>query len=198
LVLVDIQNTIVAKNKGGAAVSCGDGAPAPVFTCGDIFGNDGGDWVGCIQDQLGVNGNINLDPLFCRPDRGEFALSSRSPCLPTNNSCEVLIGAYGEGCSGRKTGPVSVATGAEAVDFSATPNPFNPATRISYTLSTQAFVRLAVYDVAGRLIEKLVSQTQTAGLHVLDWNTENLPSGIYFGRLEAGSVVETRKLILLK
>jgi hypothetical protein len=80
----------------------------------------------------------------------------------------------------------------------AVPNPFNPATRISYYLPQDEYVVLSVYDVAGRLIKHLVSETQTAGEHVVDWNAGDLPSGIYFCRLEADGAVQTRKLMLLK
>jgi hypothetical protein len=69
---------------------------------------------------------------------------------------------------------------------------------MSYTLSTEGFVRLSVYDVGGRLVEKLVDGVQPAGEHVVEWDARNLPSGIYFSRLEAAGVVETRKLVLVK
>lgn len=78
------------------------------FTCTDIFGNEGGDWVGGIANQLGVNGNISEVPLFCDPDMSDFHLRSDSPCAPENNDCGVLMGAWPVGCS----------TSAEAVTWS--------------------------------------------------------------------------------
>ena len=68
-------------------------------SCTNIFGNVGGDWVNCITDQLDINGNISLDPLFCDPDMDDYHLRSDSPCAPDNNDCGVLMGAWPVGCS---------------------------------------------------------------------------------------------------
>jgi hypothetical protein len=78
------------------------------------------------------------------------------------------------------------------------PNPFNPATRIGYYIPTDANVSVAIYNVSGRLIERLVNERQTAGDHTIEWNASQESSGIYFCRFESNGVVETRKLILLK
>ncbi|MEJ2721663.1 MAG: T9SS type A sorting domain-containing protein [bacterium] len=80
----------------------------------------------------------------------------------------------------------------------AVPNPFNPVTRIPYHLGESGHVRLAVYDVAGRLVTELVSERQTAGDHSVEWRAENLPSGTYFYTIEMNGVRDARKLILLK
>jgi fibro-slime domain-containing protein len=81
---------------------------------------------------------------------------------------------------------------------SAYPNPFNPVTRISYVLPEDAHVVLAVYDVQGRLVERLVSGVISAGEHIVEWDAKQSPSGIYFFRLEVGDYAENRKVILLK
>lgn len=57
---------------------------------------------------------------------------------------------------------------------------------------------LKVYDVLGREVKTLVNERQTAGLHSVTFNAEDLPSGVYFYRLTAGSFVDTKKLLLLK
>jgi hypothetical protein len=65
-----------------------------------VYGNAGGDWVGCIEDQYGINGNISEDPLFCDPETGDFRLQEGSPCgpfSPPNEECD-LIGAWPVGC----------------------------------------------------------------------------------------------------
>ena len=78
------------------------------------------------------------------------------------------------------------------------PNPFNPSTRIQYAISSRQFVTLKVFDVLGTEIETLVNEEKSAGKYELNWNAANLPSGVYFYRLQAGSFVQTRKMILLK
>jgi len=78
------------------------------------------------------------------------------------------------------------------------PNPFNPSTVISYQTPTNAFVVLKVYDVLGREIKTLVDERQGAGNHSATFNAMNLPSGVYFYRLEAGPYRDSKKLLLLK
>jgi hypothetical protein len=78
------------------------------------------------------------------------------------------------------------------------PNPFNPSTVISYQIPTSAFVRLRVFDVLGNEVASLINKEQHAGYYNVTFNANNLTSGIYFYRLEAGNYSETKKLILIK
>jgi hypothetical protein len=78
------------------------------------------------------------------------------------------------------------------------PNPFNPATSIHFELTSPQFVELKIYDLVGREISTLVSGQLTAGTHVAVWNAERYASGVYYYRLQTGSTVQTRKLLLMK
>ena len=78
------------------------------------------------------------------------------------------------------------------------PNPFNPVTRISYNVPTTQHVRIAIYDVAGRLVEDLVNETKAAGEHVVEWDAGRLPSGVYFYRMQTGGQTLVRRATLLK
>jgi hypothetical protein len=82
------------------------------------------------------------------------------------------------------------------------PNPFNPSTKIQYTIGNAGLVSLKVYDVLGREVATLVNGRQEAGSYTVPFNTNKgtlgLSSGVYFYRLEAGSFVSTKKLILMK
>jgi hypothetical protein len=78
------------------------------------------------------------------------------------------------------------------------PNPFNPVTTISYGLSFPAEVELVVYNINGEKIATLVDSPQTAGLHNLQFDGSDLPGGIYFYRLTAGSVSLTNRMLLVK
>ena len=60
------------------------------------------------------------------------------------------------------------------------------------------WVILKVYDIVGREVKTLVNEKQNAGYKSVTWNATNVPSGVYFYRLTAGSFTETRKLLLLK
>jgi hypothetical protein len=83
------------------------------------------------------------------------------------------------------------------------PNPFNPATTISYSLPSAAHVTLDIYDVSGRRIARLVDDVQKGGRHTIDWrgldeNGNPAGSGTYIYRLEAGKEVISRKMVLLR
>jgi hypothetical protein len=97
---VEIRNTIISYTLGGAAVSVGDAYSIPEFHCCDIYGNIDGDWTGSIENQLGVNGNMCLDPLFCLDDNpGEpYTIASCSPCSGINHPDCGLVGAADVGC----------------------------------------------------------------------------------------------------
>jgi hypothetical protein len=78
------------------------------------------------------------------------------------------------------------------------PNPFNPVTEIGYTLQTDAHVKLSVYDISGRLVDRLVEEVQAAGEYSVVWDARGYASGAYFCRLEAGDQVRVQRLMLLK
>jgi predicted outer membrane repeat protein len=94
-----ISNTIIAFSPGSMGVFTEAGGAD--LSCTDIYGNEFGDWVGTIAGQLGINGNISADPLFCNWESGDFTLEESSPCAPENASPECgLIGALPVGCAG--------------------------------------------------------------------------------------------------
>jgi endoglucanase len=78
------------------------------------------------------------------------------------------------------------------------PNPFNPSTIIQYQLRSTSFVTLMVFDVLGRNVETLVHEHEDAGIHSVQFNASNLPSGMYYYRMEAGAYHDTKKLLLIK
>jgi len=78
------------------------------------------------------------------------------------------------------------------------PNPFNPTTTIVYGLREKTNVELKVFDVLGREVETIVNSEQDAGYYEIEFNASKLASGIYFYRLQAGSFVETKKMVLMK
>ena len=78
------------------------------------------------------------------------------------------------------------------------PNPFNPTTQIRYELPQQANVRLTVYDITGRQVATLVNETVQAGVHTVTFDAGSLSSGVYIYRLQAGNVLLSRKLTVIK
>lgn len=78
------------------------------------------------------------------------------------------------------------------------PNPFNPITKIKFTLPKDGFTKLAIYDLLGNEIKIIVSENRSAGQYEVLFNSENLPSGIYIYKLQQGNLTQAKKLILLK
>ncbi len=83
------------------------------------------------------------------------------------------------------------------------PNPFNPETHISYSLPENGEVRLNIYNMLGQRVKVLVDEYQHAGTQTVTWdgrneNGERVSSGIYFYKLQAGELVQTRKMTLMK
>ena len=90
-----LERCILAYNGAGAAVTS-DGATA-TFTCSNLYGNAGGNWVGGLEGQLGSAGNISQNPLFCDFANGIVTLRPTSPCGPGISGCG-LMGAWEVGC----------------------------------------------------------------------------------------------------
>jgi hypothetical protein len=78
------------------------------------------------------------------------------------------------------------------------PNPFNPTTNIQYAISSRQIVTLKVFDVLGKEIATLINEEKPAGSYEIDFNANDLPSGIYFYKLQANDFTQTKKMILLK
>lgn len=78
------------------------------------------------------------------------------------------------------------------------PNPFNPVTRIAYSVPSTQHVNISIYNVAGQLVESLVNGVQGKGDYVVEWDASSLPSGVYFYRLKTASETIVRRATLLK
>jgi len=78
------------------------------------------------------------------------------------------------------------------------PNPFNPSTNIKFRIPDFGFVSLKVYDVLGNEVATLVNEDKTAGSYEVKFDAAGLSSGIYFYKLQAGSLVDSKKMILLR
>jgi hypothetical protein len=78
------------------------------------------------------------------------------------------------------------------------PNPFNPATAISYQLPADSRISLSVYDVSGSLITTLVDGWRDAGLHEVAFDGTGLTSGVYIYRIETGDFTSVKKMVLMK
>jgi hypothetical protein len=78
------------------------------------------------------------------------------------------------------------------------PNPFNPSTEVSFSMPTDNHVRLSAYNVQGQEVDVIFEGAQSMGPHSYTWNASNLPSGVYYIRLQAGDMVTSQKALLVK
>ncbi|MEJ2615306.1 MAG: T9SS type A sorting domain-containing protein, partial [Ignavibacteriaceae bacterium] len=78
------------------------------------------------------------------------------------------------------------------------PNPFNPSTTISYSVPYTSYVVLKVYDILGKEVATLVNEEKSAGIYRINFTANNLSSGVYFYRIQAGNYSAVKKFVLLR
>lgn len=183
-----LERCLVTNNSGATLFSA-----APQISCSDLFGNSHGNWTGPWANQLGLNGNIEADPLYCDAANGNFGLQADSPCLPPASACGAM-GVWDGDCL---TNLPDIA-GPPAFAVEAWPNPFNPSTTLSFTLSEAAQVEVRLYNVMGQCVGTVCSGPRAAGAHSLRVDGSRLAGGIYLLKLEAGTHSVVKKLTLLK
>jgi len=180
-----IDRSIIAGSLSGPAVYVSSGGSVTLACC-DLWGNAGGDWIGVIAPQLGVNGNICEDPIFCFPDSEELSIEDDSPCAPftpPNPQCD-LIGAWPVGClvaaAPDREDPVppqdpGPKTAALSWRLTAVPNPFTQEVRLTLRGTRPGgFVSVRIFQPGGRLVREL-------------WNGWNSPESFSWdGSDEAG------------
>lgn len=145
----------------------------------------------------GAGSEVMIDTTFV-PPVGEYllVLVSGTSILPT------FLGAKKVTFNDIKIGDESVLPTSFELSQNF-PNPFNPSTKIDYTLARKSHVELEVYNVLGQRVKTLVDDVREAGVWRVTWDGDNdfgtqVASGMYFYKLTAGDFVQTRKMVLLK
>jgi hypothetical protein len=78
------------------------------------------------------------------------------------------------------------------------PNPFNPSTIIKFDVKEPAFVKIAVYDILGKELFVPVNEYLRGGTYEVSLQLSNLPSGLYYYKMSAGSFTDTKKMMMIK
>lgn len=200
---VAVENTIIAFGTEGEAIRCGTG-PA-VLSCTDIFGNAGGDWVGCIAEQLGINGCFSADPLFCNAAAGDYTLAEASPCTPAHSPAGCgLIGAHPVACV-TPIGVEEAAPPVAALSLTVDPNPITSDAVVEMA-GGRGVLRLSLHDVAGRLVARRDVRAESGAESRLRWRDlvgmRGLPAGVYFlqvaSREEGRAPLATTRVVVTK
>lgn len=121
--------------------------------------------------------------------RADYMMSTYRPLIGSARFASAAGSLGGVHASAAATG---------LVDFKATPNPFNPRTKIEFGMSGAGHASVRVFDVRGRLMAIVVDRDLAAGNHTFEFNGDRLSSGIYFMKLEADGQTQVRRLSLLK
>jgi len=86
----------------------------------------------------------------------------------------------------------------QSINLQSYPNPFKKSTTIKYTIPTNRFVELSIYNILGKKIKTLINKKQSKGIHEIHFNADNLIDGIYIFKLKTGKKQQTKKMILIK
>lgn len=210
---LQLRNNIICKNTGGTT-------PNIRLVSGAALSAE----YNLIEGGYSGTGNFDGNPMFL----SDFTLSPGSPCIdagdtsiiyndledsanpgfpkePSKGTLRNDAGAYGGPyiiTYSQIINPVEEETGAAIPEkfnlFGNYPNPFNPETVISYSLPRGEYVVLKIYNSLGEEVTTLVNELQNAGIHKIKFAAYELPSGIYFYRIQSGDFVQTKKMILMK
>jgi hypothetical protein len=211
-----LEDTIIAFTRA----PYGDWPYPPVRGSGDVtltgcdlYGNHWGDWIGELAGLQYRDGNFSADPCFCDTTALDWHLCADSWCAPENHpwGWDRLVGALEVGCAAcdcpqpvAAGGPPDLAGGRLAAHLEAvSPNPFNPRTEIVLRVVRSTRARIAVHDLAGKLVAILADETFAAGRHRLTWDARDragraVAAGIYVLRLEVAGGSTSRKIAVLK
>jgi hypothetical protein len=182
-----------------------------------IYGNTGGDFSGNVPAGLGIvaltnsNGdscdtyyNIFLDPQFVDTAAGDYHLRAGSPCIDAGDPSlpydpDGTVADMGAFYFNQLSLPDPERTAVWHYRLAQNyPNPFNAETRIGFELARAGEVRLDVFDITGRLVQRLVDGRISEGSHEIGFDARDLPSGVYVYRLAAGNMSEAKKMILIR
>jgi hypothetical protein len=116
----------------------------------------------------------------------------------SGNNWDIYMNGFNTSGIYTAIGEVGVTTPLEYSLSQNYPNPFNPVTKINYQLPKAGNVRVSIFNALGQEVELLIDESQNAGNHIVNWNASSFPSGVYVYKLESGSFVSNKKMILLK
>jgi subtilisin-like proprotein convertase family protein len=159
--------------------------------------------VGWYDNDLAVDGPGSLSDLVGEGSAGDWELwvsdNAGVDVGVLNEWCVHILGGVSTGVDEGELGEVP----RECVLVGASPNPFNPVTKVEYGLPSAGRVSVRVYNVAGKLVRVLEDGEQEAGYHAAVWDGrdergESVASGVYFARMEAEGFEASTKMVLMK
>jgi PKD repeat protein len=186
------------KNSGVADITIYDASELPVANA-TVFATATGPVGGNFSGLTDSDGTVHFETGKTRNPTGEWCFE----VTEVTNATLLYNPAENDVTMACESGDAYKADGAanQLTSFTLdqnSPNPFNPMTVISFNLPREMTATLKVYNLRGQLIVTLADGSLAAGAHTVTWDARNNPSGVYFYRLTAGDITETRRMMLLK
>jgi len=166
----------------------------------DVLGN--GNWsawieIGSENGSTSTYTDYNINDAGHGPKNAQYRIRAKDINNNYSNYSESVEISYGT--SLQKIVPTITPNVQESYSLNQNfPNPFNPITRISYSILYKGFVKLKVYDFVGNEIVELVNEEKEKGIYSIVFNGNNLPSGVYIYTIKVNDFVESKRMILLK
>ncbi len=149
-----------------------------------------------IRETLTISGITRVNYSFVAKNGTQVSVSATDANPPNSGSINVDGSSYYDGLT-TSVEQISGLPNGYSLGQNY-PNPFNPTTNIEYSIPSESFVELKVYDVLGNEVASLVNEQQQAGVYRADFTGSNLASGLYIARIVAGNYTNTIKMTLLK
>ncbi len=212
--VVGESNKILKTTDGGVnwTTITNTGISQAFNSKGLFFLNADTGWIGSKMVFMPISGDIGIN-LSTTNGGSTWTTSSFTGTENSDNAWSIFFvdantgwftsdgGEIGHTTNGSSTGVRDAAENQTPIDFSLQqnyPNPFNPTTVIGYQVAKAGIVRLNVYDVLGREVATLVNDVKPAGSYTATFNAANVPSGVYFYRLQSASFTDTKRLVVIK
>lgn len=211
-VLVVMSNISISNGQGDCKVRfcncCNDSTGYKIF---DIWGNYQGEFytkipgepIGCTQSGLfnaysGATYYVEEQTPYC--DAVMRVYFTACVCGPDDSMTVTLPCCVNKDNNFNKNSLDKRVIPNEFILGQNYPNPFNPITQITFVVPVESQVKITVYDINGKLVDTPLNTVVPAGRHELVWNANNLSvaSGVYFYKMEAGSFLEEKKMVLIK
>ena len=145
------------------------------------------------HDSQKVTFTVDPSPLSIKNYRGYlFFASQKALLLTTTRKCIIFKVETSGGTEMEPTSPNEYSLEQNY------PNPFNPSTIIRYQVPITTQVNLRIFDILGREVKTLVDEIKPPGIHFIEWNVANIPTGLYFYQMKAGHYIQMRKMVVCK
>ena len=176
-----------------------------VFQWTDGALNNGGEDIQLMNTDCGIVDYVDYDDSDPWPEEADGngpTLELINPSLDNTLAESWRASNVIGGTPGASNGGLNIADNSglipKQVSMLLYPNPFNPVTTISFSMSMSANVKIVAYNIVGNQVATILNQTFSVGTQSVTWNAKNRPSGVYFIRIESDKFVTTQKVILLK